>query len=62
MIDPQFHSELKTLDGLDRWIAQNPQTDRFGRKYLESRYGALKMLYGERKADALMRELEVASW
>ena len=51
-----------TIEELDKWIKDNPQTDRWGHKYLPSRYEALKLLVGVYKADKIMRELEVASW
>lgn len=49
------------LKQLDAWIAKNPQQDKGG-PYMMSRYQALKKLFGEKRADQIMRDLEVASW
>jgi hypothetical protein len=52
----------KNLVDLDAYILQNVQTDKEGRRFLMSRYDALKKLYGVTRANRIMRELEVASW
>jgi len=47
---------------LDIWIKDNPQIDAAGRIYLMSRYDALISTFGQKKADWIMRNLEVKSW
>tara|TARA_R100001244_G_C5077466_1_gene113003 strand:+ start:292 stop:483 length:192 start_codon:yes stop_codon:yes gene_type:complete len=53
---------IKTLSGLDKWIKKNPKKGAKGDIYFMSRYGALKFIFGEDKADSIMNNLMVKSW
>lgn len=54
---------MKNFKELDAWIKENPKTDaKSGLVYLMSRYDALVHHFGQKKADGIMRSLEVASW
>jgi len=57
---------IKTLSDLDKWVKNHPKKITKGpykRKIsLMSRYGALKILFGEDKADSIMHNLMVESW
>lgn len=44
-----------TLNDLDRWIRENPKTDKFGRKYYTSRYKAFREIKKE-NPDMLLSE------
>jgi hypothetical protein len=52
-------SEIKSMADIDDW---RHHPDHHVKGSIESRYGTLKRLFGEDKADKLMRELEVANW
>lgn len=70
--------DIKNTLDLDVWVRQNPQKVQYngpdapfwdtklkrGDYYTQymSHYDALTKLFGERKADEIMRNLEVASW
>lgn len=49
---------IKTMADLDKYIKKNPLPN----GDLESRYGTLKKLVGEKAADKIMHELMVQSW
>lgn len=57
---------IKTLADLDKWIENHPKkitTGPYkGEVSLVSRYSALKILFGENKADSIMHNLMVKSW
>ena len=50
---------IKTTSDLDRWIRDNPRVDRFGGKYLLSRFAALKECVGENAATSMLHELSI---
>jgi hypothetical protein len=49
---------IKTTADLDTYRYARPKDGR----WVDSRYGTLKTLVGERDADRIIRRLEVASW
>jgi hypothetical protein len=64
---------IKNMDDLDIWRMNHPliepELNQFGdlnpsagENYVMSRYDALVLIYGEKQADKMMRELEVRSW
>ena len=57
---------IKTLSDLDKWVKNHPKKitkgPYKGKISLMSRYGALKFLFGENKADSIMHNLMVKSW
>jgi len=57
---------IKTFSDLDTWIKKNPEKitkgPYKGEVSLMSRYSALKILFGENKADSIMNNLMVKSW
>lgn len=58
--------KIKNTQSLDDWIKKNPITGvkkaNKGVKSLMSRVDALRVLFGEKKADQIIRNLEVDSW
>lgn len=50
---------MTSLAELDTWISENVRVDSQGRKYLMSRYSALKELYGEKVAIWTLQELSI---
>lgn len=50
--------DIRTTEDLDIYRWQNPLPN----GHIESCYGVLCRLYGQHKADRIMRNLEVASW
>jgi len=57
---------MKSFSDLDKWIKKHPKKftkgPHKGDVYLMSRYDALKILFGENKADSIMHLLMVKSW
>ena len=49
--------DIKTIADIDTYRYQHPVNNS-----IQSRYGTMKELYGERQADIMMRELEVKAW
>jgi hypothetical protein len=56
-------SDIRTIADIDKWRSEHKIYDARQKCYCHtSRYGAMVYLYGERNADKLMRNLEVAAW
>ena len=53
-------SDISTIHDLDIYRYQKAYKGNLG--YIPSRFNALKELYGEEKADVMLRNLEVGSW
>lgn len=49
---------MKTIKDLDVWRQNNPTKE----GHIKSRYQALKELFGEYRADKIMRNLEIKAW
>ena len=53
-------SDISTIHDVDIYRYQKAYKGNLG--YIPSRFDALKELYGEEKADVMLRNLEVGSW
>lgn len=54
----QRRYKMKTIKDLDVWRQNNPTKE----GHIKSRYQALKELFGEYRADKIMRNLEIKAW